>query len=104
MRHGACSVYLAHQTQPAAIQLLTVGVNHCGRESRYIPNHGIDAPVLAKLRIDVDGAEGRHHSNERRFSYGTGPRHTLDIYVPEKLTASAPVVVFFYGGGWEIRV
>jgi acetyl esterase/lipase len=34
-------------------------------------------------------------------SYGTGPRHTLDIYVPEKLTASAPVVVFFYGGGWE---
>ena len=31
-------------------------------------------------------------------SYGTGPRHTLDIYVPENLTASAPVVVFFYGG------
>jgi acetyl esterase/lipase len=35
------------------------------------------------------------------LSYGEGPRHTLDIYAPEKMAVSAPVVVFFYGGGWE---
>lgn len=35
------------------------------------------------------------------LSYGEGPRHTLDIYAPETVAASAPVVVFFYGGGWE---
>jgi acetyl esterase/lipase len=33
--------------------------------------------------------------------YGQGPRHTLDVYAPEAVPASAPVVVFFYGGGWE---
>ncbi len=31
--------------------------------------------------------------------YAPGDRHTLDIYVPQGKTP-APVVVFFYGGGW----
>lgn len=35
------------------------------------------------------------------ISYGAGPRHTLDVYAPAKVGTSAPVVVFFYGGGWE---
>lgn len=35
-------------------------------------------------------------------AYGTGPRHDLDIYAPRPAPATpAPVVVFFYGGGWE---
>lgn len=35
--------------------------------------------------------------------YGNGPRQTLDIWVPENAQASdkLPVIVFFYGGGWE---
>lgn len=33
-------------------------------------------------------------------SYGAGPRHTLDIYAPPLAAAPAPIVVFFYGGGW----
>ncbi len=35
--------------------------------------------------------------------YGPGPRQKLDIYVPEAASPAqpAPVVVFFYGGGWE---
>jgi acetyl esterase/lipase len=35
------------------------------------------------------------------IAYGTAPRQRLDIYVPERLAAPAPVVVFLYGGGWD---
>ncbi len=33
--------------------------------------------------------------------YGEGARRTLDVYVPERRPQSAPVIVFFYGGGWS---
>jgi acetyl esterase/lipase len=32
--------------------------------------------------------------------YANGPRHTLDVCRPKAATA-APVIVFFYGGGWR---
>ncbi|MBM3531637.1 MAG: alpha/beta hydrolase [Alphaproteobacteria bacterium] len=35
------------------------------------------------------------------FSYGPGARQRLDLYRPKDLKTSAPVVIFFYGGGWE---
>lgn len=38
-----------------------------------------------------------HHG----LAYGTDPRQKLDVYVPSGLTAAAPVVLFFYGGGWQ---
>lgn len=34
-------------------------------------------------------------------AYGPNPRQRLDLYRPKGLTRPAPVVVFFYGGGWE---
>jgi acetyl esterase/lipase len=34
-------------------------------------------------------------------AYGPGPRNRLDIYAPES-AANAPVVVFFYCGGWTM--
>ena len=37
----------------------------------------------------------------RGLAYGTDPRQKLDVYVPTGLKAPAPVVVFFYGGGWQ---
>ena len=44
---------------------------------------------------------------ERDIAYGTLERQRLDVYVPASLPASpsstasgAPIVVFFYGGGW----
>lgn len=37
----------------------------------------------------------------RSISYGEGPRRTLDVYTP-KDTVTAPVVVFFYGGSWQM--
>jgi acetyl esterase/lipase len=36
----------------------------------------------------------------RDIPYATGDRHTLDVFRPRS-AASAPVVVFFYGGGWR---
>jgi acetyl esterase/lipase len=37
----------------------------------------------------------------RDISYGSGPRRTLDVYVPDRVNGTAPVVVFLYGGSWD---
>lgn len=37
----------------------------------------------------------------RNLAFGTDPRQRLDIYVPLGLKASAPVLLFFYGGSWQ---
>jgi acetyl esterase/lipase len=37
----------------------------------------------------------------RGLAYGADPRQKLDVYVPADLKASAAVVLFFYGGGWQ---
>ncbi|MEO8158305.1 MAG: alpha/beta hydrolase [Betaproteobacteria bacterium] len=47
-------------------------------------------------------APGKGFSRQADIAYGSLPRQKLDVYLPEA-TASRPwpVVVFFYGGGWE---
>jgi acetyl esterase/lipase len=35
------------------------------------------------------------------IAYAGGPRHTLDVYAPRRAATPAPVLVFFYGGGWS---
>jgi acetyl esterase/lipase len=35
------------------------------------------------------------------LSYGQGLRRKLDVYSPAFRSRNAPVIVFFYGGGWE---
>ncbi len=37
----------------------------------------------------------------RDIPYGPGPRRTLDVYAPERMSTPAPVVVFLYGGSWD---
>lgn len=37
----------------------------------------------------------------RDLPYAAGPRHRADVYIPDGADRSAPVVVFFYGGGWH---
>ena len=37
----------------------------------------------------------------RAIAYGGDPRQKFDIYVPDGLSAPAPVIVFFYGGSWR---
>src|SRR5690348_13448066 len=35
------------------------------------------------------------------LAYGGQPRQQLDLYVPDRLSKPAPVLLFFYGGGWQ---
>lgn len=37
----------------------------------------------------------------RDLAYGPLPRQKLDVYRPDSIPASAPVVIFFYGGDWQ---
>jgi acetyl esterase/lipase len=37
----------------------------------------------------------------RALAFGSDPRQKLDVYVPDGLKGPAPVVLFFYGGGWQ---
>jgi acetyl esterase/lipase len=34
-------------------------------------------------------------------AYTDGPRHTLDVFAPRPAATPAPMLVFFYGGGWS---
>lgn len=47
----------------------------------------------------VAGLSG--HGEHNALAYGPDLRHRLDIYTPSRARpAAAPVIVFFYGGGW----
>lgn len=41
------------------------------------------------------------YERETDLAYGPEPRQTLDFYHPTRPRADAPVLVFFYGGGWN---
>jgi acetyl esterase/lipase len=50
----------------------------------------------------VNALSPRHGSDlQHDLAYGTLPRQKLDIYTPLGADAQTPVVVFFYGGGWQ---
>jgi acetyl esterase/lipase len=40
-------------------------------------------------------------SVKQDVAYSDGARHRLDIYSPHSSAGAAPVVIFFYGGGWQ---
>jgi hypothetical protein len=42
----------------------------------------------------------RRIASAASIAYAPGARHTLDVCRPRSATA-APVIVFFYGGGWR---
>src|SRR5438552_16366658 len=46
-------------------------------------------------------APRRGYHVHRDIPYGAGPRHRLDLYVPDALRPPAPVVLFFYGGAFQ---
>ncbi len=64
------------------------------------PNSVFNAGAL----INAFAPRGRVHCTGG-LDYGPGQRHRLDIYSPSPhpngALRMAPVVVFFYGGGWE---
>jgi len=64
----------------AAVALLATGCSPLGLLNWVNPEPGYDRVELA---------------------YGGHPRQRLDLYRPKGVTGASPVVVFFYGGGWE---
>ena len=46
-------------------------------------------------------APGKGFSRQTDIAYGPLPRQKLDMYVPDEAGRNRPVLVFFYGGGWE---
>ncbi len=43
---------------------------------------------------------GRSLRSGADLAYGSNARHRLDVYSPQDAAATAPVVVFFFGGNW----
>jgi acetyl esterase/lipase len=41
------------------------------------------------------------YTRHAALAYGELERRQLDVYIPDGLAGPAPVVVFFYGGGWR---
>jgi acetyl esterase/lipase len=54
------------------------------------------SPTLLNLTVPRSG-----YSVHRNIAYGPDTRQKLDIYVPDGLESTAPVVLFFYGGNWQ---
>ena len=41
------------------------------------------------------------YSVRRDLAYGPDASHKLDLYIPDGLTAPAPMLLFWYGGSWQ---
>jgi acetyl esterase/lipase len=54
------------------------------------------SPLTALNVLTPDGTYDRITA-----SFGSHPRHKLDVYTPQKRDGAAAVVVFFYGGTWN---
>lgn len=72
---------------------------------------GLLAPALGALAAAcsplgllnaVSPREGRVRRVARDIAYGPHPRQQMDVYSPDlEAGETAPVLVFFYGGGWD---
>lgn len=61
-----------------------------------IPLIGCSAADLVNWTASRQG-----YSVQSNLSYGSGPRRSLDLYVPETVRPGSPLVVFIYGGNWD---
>ena len=78
---------------------------------------GLNTQIFAEVKLNAHGRSNLTEFAEamRDFPevlecllitgqpYGRGPRQSLDIWVPENAQADdrLPVIIFFYGGGWD---
>ncbi|MFT8245907.1 alpha/beta hydrolase [Roseomonas sp. BN140053] len=44
---------------------------------------------------------GSGYALQRSIAFRPGPRGTLDLYTPDGVAPEAPLLVFFFGGGWR---
>jgi len=73
-----------HQSTRRAALLALLGLGGCS--------------ITGLLSATTPGA----NAAVRDLAYAPGARHTLDIYRPAARSEPAPVVVFFYGGTWQM--
>ncbi len=57
---------------------------------------GCSGPEFLSLTVSRSGI-----TVHEDLAYGADARQKLDLYVPDKLTGKARLLVFFYGGGWN---
>ncbi len=66
---------------------------------------GIGAALAACNTLSLFNAmtpkEGNVHRIARNIAYGDDPRQAYDVYAPRNATTALPLLVFFYGGGWD---
>ena len=79
--------------------------------ARDVLSRALKASLLAALVMlggcsvltVLGAATPSHHARiVRDLAYGAGPRQTLDIYEPVHGAEPLPMVVFFYGGTWQM--
>ncbi len=58
---------------------------------------GCSPTLVLNAFVPTDGLEVR-----KSIAYGQHPRQRLDLYRPREGSGPRPVVVFFYGGSWEM--
>ena len=76
---------------------------------RYLKWAGLAAAVLTLASLAACSplsainalSPGNDLRSDAGLAYGSHARQKLDIYRPKDHSASAPVVVFFYGGNWD---
>lgn len=57
--------------------------------------------ACSPIKLLNASSPSRHYERTADIPYGDGARQRLDVYVPKALENPAPMVVFFYGGGWR---
>jgi acetyl esterase/lipase len=70
-----------------------------GRLLAFLPLFLINGCSPASVLNALVRGDGYDVATE--LPYGSGTRHTLDLYRPTGAKDPAPVVVFFYGGSWQ---
>src|ERR1700704_386230 len=69
---------------------------------RAMPRRRFISLSLAACAAGMIAARAREHDAPGGIAYGKAPRQRLDVYAPESRTrTNHPVVVYFYGGGWQ---
>ena len=61
---------------------------------------GVTACASAVSLLNLAVSRAGYHV-ERDLAYGSDPRQRLDLYIPDRLQAKAPMILFFYGGSWS---
>jgi acetyl esterase/lipase len=63
----------------------------------------VPAAIAASFPVKVLNAltSRKGYAIEAEVAYGGHSRQRMDIYLPDDVAPDAPVIVFFYGGGWN---